>query len=373
MNTLERKQNQLVDLIYHASSSPDEWQPTMQHIANELGACNALIYCSDANKGRVVEYEQSATGYKKLPEYKEYYHTQDPWGMLWNKVPLDRAYPNFEVVDIKQFKHSEIYNDWWRIQEFLYTCGGVFLRDENYFGIACFQLAKPHSKYSKKSIKLLEFLMPHFRRAMQLQHRVTNCIDKNISLKQCIDQLPYGLVLLRADERLSILNNTAENIFESNSPIYAHKNKIKCKQKFQDDIFQEIVQEVLANPACTDKEMIISNNGSGYLQLYFYPFRTTSTPHNETLSPVRIAIFIIDSNRIPLPDPTQICKTLGISPTESLLAKGLIEGKSIEKIAEDRHVSKNTIQSQTKSIFRKIGINSKNDLIRKLHDIHRIR
>ena len=143
VENLEKTRNELIDCVYQAASTPSEWPEVLQTIAKRLGSCNALIYCSDANKNSVIEFEQSAFGFVKHQDYRDYYCTLDPWNSLWNKVPLDRAYPNFDVVDYKGFKKSEIYSDFWRVQEFLYTCGGVFLRDDHYFGVACFQIPKP--------------------------------------------------------------------------------------------------------------------------------------------------------------------------------------------------------------------------------------
>jgi DNA-binding CsgD family transcriptional regulator len=338
-----------------------------------MGVSNAMIYCSDDNKNRVIEFEQTAYEMNQMDDYKVYYHTNDPWGKLWNKVPLDHAYPNFDVVDIQDFKKSEFYADFWKNLGFLHTCGGVFLRDESFFGIACFQLYGSSSKYPKYSVERLQLLMPHFRRALQVQHRITSHATQKQTLENTIEQLPYGAILIRSNLKVASCNKKAGHILEKGYPLSLIDNKLFCRNNRVNETLQRIIKEYISNPVeSKEQEILIPNKDSGFYLLYLYPFRTNDSLHDEAIAKVSLAIFIIDSKNIPVPDASFINSVLGISPVESVIAKGLIEGKNPEILANERNVSINTVRSQIKSIFRKTKTNSKSVLINKIHNIHRL-
>ena len=372
MEGFERTRNQLIDSVYQAASSPSEWPEVLQHIADAFGACNTLIYCSDAKKNNLIEFEQAAFGFVKYQDYKDYYCTLDPWNLLWNKVPLDRAYPNFDVVNYKHFKKSEIYADFWKAQEFLHTCGGVFLRDDHYFGIAAFQVSKPASAPARKSVKLLECLMPHLRHALQLQHRITSQMQLANSIHQSLDQLPYGVILIRANMRIDYCNKKANDILDETNSLIINNDRLHTNKKESDLKLQTSIRECIRNSDNNKKSSFVIDNKHSLLQLYFYPFRKNSSLNNDGTAPVRAAIFILDSSNISLPSANEISQILGISKAQSVLARGLYEGKDINQLSEERGVTVNTTRSQTKSIFKKTGVHSKSQLIRRMHDIHRL-
>ena len=61
-----------------------------------------------------------------------------------------------------------------------------------------------------------------------------------------------------------------------------------------------------------------------------------------------------------------ICEKYGLSKREAEVLKELLKGKTYRAIGEDLFVSLDTIKSHVKSIYKKIGLNSRSELFRKL-------
>lgn len=57
-----------------------------------------------------------------------------------------------------------------------------------------------------------------------------------------------------------------------------------------------------------------------------------------------------------------------LSSRENDVVRGIVAGKSYKMIADDLHVSINTIRTHIKNIYKTLGINSKAELIRKSYD-----
>jgi len=57
-----------------------------------------------------------------------------------------------------------------------------------------------------------------------------------------------------------------------------------------------------------------------------------------------------------------------LSPRENDVVKGIVAGKSYKMIADDLFVSINTIRTHINNIYKRLGINSKAELIRRSYD-----
>lgn len=57
------------------------------------------------------------------------------------------------------------------------------------------------------------------------------------------------------------------------------------------------------------------------------------------------------------------------TPRERVMARALLTGASMRRIADDLHVSLNTVKSQTRAIYRKTGVRSRAELISTLEDM----
>jgi len=56
------------------------------------------------------------------------------------------------------------------------------------------------------------------------------------------------------------------------------------------------------------------------------------------------------------------------SPREAIMARALVTGAPMSAIAEDLHISPNTVKSQTRAVYRKAGVSSRTELIDLLDD-----
>jgi len=65
---------------------------------------------------------------------------------------------------------------------------------------------------------------------------------------------------------------------------------------------------------------------------------------------------------------TDILDTFDLTKTQKEITLLILDGKSYEEIAEERHIGYSTVTSHTSKIFDKVGVNSKEKLIAKLTD-----
>jgi DNA-binding CsgD family transcriptional regulator len=363
--------NSLIDEIYHASSSSCQWQPVLSSIVEKAGFENSMIYLSDIKNDRVVPWEVTAYEMEMIPQFRDYYHKIDPWGAIWQEMETDRMYKNFDLVDINKFKESEYFTDFWNFQTFMHTCGGIYLKNDTYFGLITFVINKSSSKYPKGSVSLVESLMPHVRRAVQIQILTNSNAHYEKSIEHSLEILNYAVFLIKANKKIQYCNKNAERLLD-NSNLIIKQNRLHIKDKKLDSALQNILQNYGSNTLTTNL-LTIPNKHSGYLQLAILPFRRVYSIHQDGTSPVRSAIFILDTISITLPKVESLAKLLGLTKTEATLAINMLNGKNISEIAGERNVSDNTIRSQVKSVFKKTDAHSQAQLIRKIKNAHKVK
>jgi DNA-binding NarL/FixJ family response regulator len=73
------------------------------------------------------------------------------------------------------------------------------------------------------------------------------------------------------------------------------------------------------------------------------------------VGPEEFAVFRFPLPAMTIPD--------GLTASEERIVRALLEGKSNRQIAKERHVSVHTVVNQLKTIFRKVGVTCRWELI----------
>lgn len=75
-------------------------------------------------------------------------------------------------------------------------------------------------------------------------------------------------------------------------------------------------------------------------------------------------VFLIDRQKVSRFSKPVVLQLFGLSESEAEVCRLLVDGLSISGIARLRSVSTETVRSQVKSVYRKVGASSRGDLIR---------
>jgi len=74
-------------------------------------------------------------------------------------------------------------------------------------------------------------------------------------------------------------------------------------------------------------------------------------------------LFLIHADKTAPTSTTRLQIVFGLTPAETRLAEYLVAGKSLTEISEHLHLSRETIKSQLRSLFRKTGTHRQGELI----------
>jgi DNA-binding CsgD family transcriptional regulator len=219
-------------------------------------------------------------------------------------------------------------------------------------------------RFSEEDKCMMSLLVPHLQRAFHISRYIQTIKGQNESATNVIDQLSFGVVLVdgygkpvTANRKARMLNKHSAGLSITSSGIYVASSR-------DTQALQQVIKD-----ACGK----VRKGGVLALErpLSQLPLTLIVTPLNPELSPLgaeadkcMAAIFIYDPE-----EKRNICietlrKIYGLTKAEAKLAKALAEGFSIDEIASQTSVSKHTLRTQLKVVFRKTGLNRQSDIIR---------
>jgi len=172
-----------------------------------------------------------------------------------------------------------------------------------------------------------------------------------------------GMALLTEDTRVLWANRVAERMFEERNGIAledgalvglrsAETQQIKSRvAAWRDRVGEEVIERGL---------LPIERPGRSPLGLYFRP----SPPMVAASTDAVTLCAFLDPEMIPIPSRKLVQKLFNLTEAESRLAVAIASGEAPKQLAERTGRSLETVRTQLKFVFRKLGVRRQIDLVR---------
>jgi len=222
--------------------------------------------------------------------------------------------------------------------------------------------------FSTPDQETLQTLMGYFRRATAINKRFVNIFHEHKSAVSVLDRAPRAVIILGHDGLPNYQNMEATKICRSNDGFTLGENGLLIDDAdTQEKIINFIEQIRISDPEKLSPHRLITiiprKSGHAPYKLIMYSLYTDNLPalSNDKHG---LAVLLIND-----PDTSfDINKNLlhsfyGLSKAEANLAHSLFMGKTLHEAAEELGVSINTIRTQLRSIFTKVGVHSQSALM----------
>ncbi len=223
----------------------------------------------------------------------------------------------------------------------------------------------PHTDEEKAD---LQAMLPHLARAAELHVVLTSLERRYKAVLAVLDKLLVGLILLNNRGCLAVANNAARETCESSGCIAIGRDgSLQARGAKNNEALQKLIAETgnTANAAGRSDGgslMLPKHSGNGHVLIEAMPIRDDGISDREGIQGT--ALFLID------PDCSRIISIAGLTHifqltnAEHAVASSLVNGASVNEIAEQRGASVETVRSQLKKVFLKTGTSSQLDLMR---------
>ncbi len=207
---------------------------------------------------------------------------------------------------------------------------------------------------------LTETLLPHFRRALRLNRRLSETRQDHERVLGILEHLPLGVILADESAGIRAMNGRARDLLAADGPLRLRNERLVAASLPDTIALQDLVRTAVVN---ADGGGILPLEGEPGVSLMIFSCQDETGP----ASPERCCtIFVAAPDLVAPLDDGLLTELYGLSRAEARLARLLAGGRSIEEAATELHISPHTARTQLKAVFGKTGTRRQPDLIRKL-------
>jgi len=356
----------LVSSIYDAAVNAKRWPLFVQRLAHALNAPSCLLRVQDLASNQVGTYITHGLDPEFQKKYTDYYVHIDPLMTLPDQY-LPGTVIQTATCMPESFRQSEFYNEYALPQGMEHILGSFPVRDDARVAVLGVQRPASAGQYQAHEVALLDRLMPHLQRAIKISRHLMQVTAKAEAACDVLNRMSVGVILVDTFGSPVFVNGTAEAMMRAGAGLSIVRNNLQAPT-WADTLE---LQRLIAAAASGDSlkisgSMLIS--GGAEMQPWNILVAPVNRENTDELgfeqSPVAAALFISTSDQQVELSLTVLQQLYGFTPAEARLAAALANGQSLDTIAVQFMLSKNTLRSQLKSCFNKTGTVRQAELVK---------
>ncbi|WP_306752380.1 helix-turn-helix transcriptional regulator [Paracoccus actinidiae] len=345
--------SELIDQVYAAMFGEAPWQAFMEYSRRLLPNGRTVLFHHDKTSGQGALSLAGGLDEGSVDKYKREYSAINPWMEHAMIRPLGRVMQADEMLPRKDLLRTDYYTEYLRPQDIVTGLGVTLGRDEDRHFFYSIVSSDAEAEVINQAKGAISLLVPHLTRAFG-SYKATMNADGPSSGMLRIDG---KLRVVFADRiALSLLAQTEDLLI---GPL----GRMTCR----DSSLLEIIQQVLTpdRGARTTAAVVHHHirRRSGALPLRACVYRPGSYGSDYVGA---MDCFI----RLESPIPTlrdavrKFAAMYHLSAAETAITTKLVDGRTLEEIATERHTSPDTVRTQIKSIHRKTNCGRQIDIVR---------
>lgn len=363
---------ELIALLYEAAIDPHAWQEFLKRFADAIGSTTSALFFQDHSSSQ----GQITAAHSYDPVYLRQYAAHFAGVNVW----LQRMAAQTKSGDIRKSQdacsdsellRTEFYNDWLRPQDLFFGYGGTILRNGSVTTNVTAMRSRRAGPFGEAETALLELLMPHLQRALQLHHRISTLEAERSASLEALDHLAAGVILVRANAQVLFVNRAARRIVDSNDGLTIGLAGLSAASSGETRELRRLIGEAA---------MIVAGLQTGISQGFMRISRPSARrPLSVLVIPLCVdyarrqlltageipsaILLITDPEANHRPDFSDLQHSFALTPAEARFASILMAGKSVAEAATELQVSMHTARTHLKRILSKTGTRRQGELI----------
>jgi DNA-binding CsgD family transcriptional regulator len=355
----------LVGEIYDAVFDASLWHAMAPKVAGAFDASSSgLAVRFGAQDPLRMSWATDNFTNRLARDYESHYHKQDVWAIRGANTEMSKVFVGHELIANNELANSEFYQDYCRELDVFHLVGSVIALGGGgaaTFGIHRTKSAQPFDEDDKQ---LAGSLLPHLRRALQIQWRLGEVSLERSATGDVLERAGVAAFVVAGDGTIQFANCEAETLLRAGQGIRSIERKLAtgCRPKTErlSALVQQAALRAAGQASAGGDAFSLEREGRLPLTVLVAPFHPQRNGYGA-FQPAAL-VLIRDPERLTL-SLGALQGLFGFTGSEAAVAGAMAEGKSIEEIAGLLGITLNTARTHLKSIRAKTGTTRQAELV----------
>jgi DNA-binding CsgD family transcriptional regulator len=355
----------LIERIYGSAQDATLWPVTLAAISEAVHGESIALYAGFPNFKTPDLHAIANCPSGAWEAFGAYYATINP--IMESCLALltpDTPWQSDQGISNASFEKTEFYNDFFSPYGMYFSLGcNLDFDDAPSASLSC-QRPKHLGTFSSQDCLVIETLMPHLKRALQIHSKMSSLEAAALGLEAALDLHDHALVGVNWQGKVCLNNSMALDLFAAGDGLYLAEERLHCVLPKEDSALQQMIASQildLSKDASIDA-LRVSRSNRAPLHLSILPFRKALSGR---LSPLAGLVFITDP-QFASSRATIAKRLFGVTPSEARVADLMLQGLDIREISEKLKTTLETTRFQVKQLLAKTGTRRQAELLRLL-------
>jgi DNA-binding CsgD family transcriptional regulator/PAS domain-containing protein len=352
--------DELIGDIYECVLEPGGWPAVLGRICATAGGAAAWIAVHYPGQVRSIYEIEVGTDPEQQRRLRTHYVAASPFIGAVHHVRVSDVISVEDVVDYDEFLAGRFYQEWAGPQGWPDLIMGVLTRDGERFtwlGLCLRERARPEHKARVAAI------LPHLERAIRISDLLEQRTAQAADLTALADSLTTGLILVDGDLRVRGINPAAERLLRSAGAMSVAAGRLHPPRNEAGARLAEAVRRCADRTADAGGASVVLDGPAGEVGLLVHVLPLSRPRANRDQAAV--AALFLTNQSAPAPPPIEaFVDHFGLTPSETRVLLGLLDGRSPGAIAAVQGVSIATVRTHLRRLYDKTSTAGQADLVR---------
>ena len=221
------------------------------------------------------------------------------------------------------------------------------------------------SGWGSTQVEVVRSVIPHLRHFVSVRHAMARANALSTTFRDLLDHLGTGIIHLDRRGRVVEANDVARDLLSRGNGLWDEGGFLRAWMPADNARLGRLVAAALPKPGAraTGGSMLVKRpSRAPALILHVHP---VTVRQRDLGAPDLGALVLVAGMDAPRRlDAGMIGQLLGLTPTESRVAVGLAEGKTVPDVAAASGRAEGTVRIHLKRVHRKLGVSRRADLVR---------
>jgi DNA-binding CsgD family transcriptional regulator len=344
--------------FYEGVLSPGGWQKGLMKLAAATSSDAASIVLWNRTQDLAMVGEQVGLPDELQNEYRDHFHLLDPGREFVDGLREGQWYLDERDLSPSRIRRSPFYRDFLCRYELNSSMATRVLRSPGGTDGFLSLSGRPGRRDMGKVMSKLATLLPHIRRAAMLRIKLIDMAQQLDISKRALDRFGFPLIAIGADRKVILANRLGEAwLSTASNPLSLASmasGKVGCLLRLACGV------EGRAQAGWIRLEKPLG----GFYSLNFIPLPAdTGSAGNAWATAMPSALVWVNDPAYRNPPSAEFLQQIfHLSAAEIALTRAMLRGDTLQEWADSQQLSINTVRTQLKSVFLKVGVRRQSEL-----------